>query len=190
MRLAPTPWGNPPHRGPVGVTPFPDSIARILRAVLSTGVIGSADRSISRVAGALSCAIFGSSASASCAGYRSRWLIHIFAFAAHRYLLDGIPRLRLPGSAVYPRFRPLRTSRRPGGYAFTPAPGGRGLHPHGNLSYELKGLIFNSRSTRKPKLPFDQRVAPRFSVSCPYQHDVAWDQDDARKRPSHPCNIS
>ena len=100
MRLAPTPWGNPPHRGPVGVTPFPDSIARILRAVLSTGVIGSADRSISRFAGALSCAIFGSSASASCAGYRSRWLIHIFAFAAHRYLLDGIPGLRLPGSAI------------------------------------------------------------------------------------------
>ncbi len=102
---------------------------------------------------------FGSSASASCAGQCSRWLNHTFTFAAHRCLRDGIPGLRLPGSAVYPRFRPLRTSRRPGGYAFTPAPGERGLHPHEKLSYEIKGFIFNSRSTRKPKLPFDQRVA-------------------------------
>ena len=75
---------------------------------------------------------FGSSASASCAGSRSRWLNHTFACAAHRCLLDGIPGVRLPGSAVYPRFRPLRTSRRPGGYAVTPAPGGRDLHPHEN----------------------------------------------------------
>src|SRR5687768_18220789 len=70
-----------------------------------------------------------------------RWFMvtmaqHTFACATHRCLLDGIPGLRLPGSAVYPRFRPLRTSRGPGGYAFTPAPGGRGLHPHGELSYE------------------------------------------------------
>ena len=50
-----------------------------------------------------------------------------FACAAHRCLLDGIPGVRLPGSAVYPRFRPLRTSRRPGGYAVTPAPGGVGI---------------------------------------------------------------
>ena len=34
---------------------------------------------------------FGSSASASCAGSRSRWLNHTFACAAHRCLLDGIP---------------------------------------------------------------------------------------------------
>src|SRR4029450_7454380 len=59
---------------------------------------------------------------------------HTFACAVHRCLLDGIPGERLPGSAVYPRFRPLRTSRRSGGYAVTPAPGGRGFHPHGNLS--------------------------------------------------------
>jgi hypothetical protein len=103
---------------------------------------------------------FGSSASASCAGWRSRWLNHTFACAAHKCLRDGIPGVRLPGSAVYPRFRPLRTSRRPGGYACTPAPGGRDLHPHEKLSYEVKGLLFNSRSTRKPRLPFDQRVAP------------------------------
>src|SRR5262245_15454218 len=60
-----------------------------------------------------------------------------FACAVHRCLLDGIPGVRLPGSAVYPRFRPLRTSRRPGGYAVTPAPGGRDLHPHGKLSYKV-----------------------------------------------------
>jgi hypothetical protein len=52
---------------------------------------------------------------------------YTFACAVHRCLLDGIPDLRLPGSAVYPRFRPLRTSRRPGGYAVTPAPGGVGI---------------------------------------------------------------
>src|SRR5438132_9882870 len=62
---------------------------------------------------------------------------HTFAYATHRCLLDGIPGVRLPGSAVYPRFRPLRTSRRPGGYAYTPAPGGRDLHPHGELSYKV-----------------------------------------------------
>src|SRR5215471_17191356 len=80
---------------------------------------------------------FGSSASASCAGSHSRWLHHTLAGAAPRCLLDGIPGVRLPGSAVSPRFRPLRTRRRPGGYAVTPAPGGRGLHPHGKLSYKV-----------------------------------------------------
>src|SRR5467141_5347756 len=62
---------------------------------------------------------------------------YTFAYAVHRCLLDGIPDVRLPGSAVYPRFRPLRASRRPGGYAVTPAPGGRDLHPHGKLSYKV-----------------------------------------------------
>src|SRR5215510_4941190 len=62
---------------------------------------------------------------------------HTFAGATPRCLLDGIPGLRLPGSAVEPRFRPLRTSREPGGYAVTPAPGGRELHPHEELSYEV-----------------------------------------------------
>ena len=84
---------------------------------------------------------FGSSASASCAGSRSRWLSHTFACAARRCLRDGIPGVRLPGSAVYPRFRPLRTSRRPGGYAVTPAPGGRGLHPHEKLSYKVNHYL-------------------------------------------------
>jgi hypothetical protein len=75
-----------------------------------------------------------------------RWVpltmaVHTFAGAVHRCLLDGIPGLRLPGSAVYPRFRPLRTSRRPGGYAVTPAPGGRDLHPHGELSYKVSNHL-------------------------------------------------
>jgi hypothetical protein len=84
---------------------------------------------------------FGSSASASCAGSRSRWLSHTFACAARRCLRDGIPGVRLPGSAVSPRFRPLRASRRPGGYAVTPAPGGRGLHPHEKLSYKVNHCL-------------------------------------------------
>src|SRR5713101_9242869 len=67
--------------------------------------------------------------------------LHIFACAAHRCLRDGMPGVRLPGSAVYPRFRPLRTSHRPGGYAVTPAPGGRDLHPHGTLSYKVNNYL-------------------------------------------------
>src|SRR5438270_12706508 len=86
--------------------------------------------------------------------------LHTFADAAHRCLLDGILGLRLPRSAVYPRFRPLRTSRRPGGYAVTPALGGKDLHLHES---RVARLIFTSRSTRKHALPFDQRVALRCS---------------------------
>ena len=110
-------------------------MACILRAVLSTGFLWQCRPvSIEGCRRRILCR-FGSSASASCAGSPSRWLNHTFAYATHRCLLDGIPGLRLPGSAVYPRCRPLRTSRRPGGYAVTPAPGGRDLHPHGELSY-------------------------------------------------------
>ena len=112
-------------------------MACILRAVLSTGLLWPC-RPV-RIEGCrrrLLCR-FGSSASASCAGAPSRWLNHPFASATQRCLRDGIPGLRLPGSAVYPRCRPLRTSRRPGGYAVTPAPGGRDLHPHGKLSYKV-----------------------------------------------------
>ena len=112
-------------------------MVRIRRAVLSTGFLGSACRSVSKAAGALSCAILAPARQPLALVRPSRWLNHTFACAAHRCLLDGIPRVRLPGSAVYPRFRPLRTSRRPGGYAVTPAPGGRDLHPHGELSYKV-----------------------------------------------------
>src|SRR5262249_33642577 len=55
--------------------------------------------------------------------------------------------VRLPESAVYPRFRPLRTSRRPGGYVVTPAPGGRDLHPHGELSYTAFGCAVCPRTS-------------------------------------------
>src|SRR5919198_3200786 len=55
---------------------------------------------------------------------------HVFACATHRFLLDGLSGLRLPDTAVYPRFSPLRTSRETGGYACTSAPEGWGLHPH------------------------------------------------------------
>ena len=80
-----------------------------------------------------------------------RWLnltmaLHPFACAVHRCLLDGIPSVRLPGSAVYPRCKPLRTSRRLGGYACTPAPRGRGLHPHGELSYKARGFAVCPRT--------------------------------------------
>src|SRR5712692_9133366 len=66
---------------------------------------------------------------------------YTFACAVHICLLDEIPDLRLPGSAVYPRFRPLRTSHRPGGYAVTTAHGGRDLHPHGALSYKVHNYL-------------------------------------------------
>ena len=79
----------------------------------------------------------GSSASASGAGALARWLHPPFASAARRGLRDGIPGVRLPGAAVSPRFRPLSASRRPGGDAVTPAPGGREAHPHGKLRYQV-----------------------------------------------------
>ena len=95
------------------------------------GFCGSADRSVGSAAGALSCAFWLQRLSLL------RWVMvtmapYTFACAAHRCLRDGIPSVRLPGSAIYPRFRPLRTSHRPGGYAVTPALGGRAFHPHGN----------------------------------------------------------
>ena len=129
IRLAPAPVIS---ERTYGVPPFPVAMARIRRVVLSTGFLWRCTPvSIEGCRRPLLCP-FGSSASASCAGWLSRWLNHTFALAAHRCLLDGIPGLRLPGSAVYPRFRPLRTSRRSGGYAVTPALGERGLHSHGN----------------------------------------------------------
>ena len=115
--------------------------------------MGSADRSVCKAAGALSCAVFGSSVSASCAGSHARWLNHTFACAVRRCLLDGIPGVRLPGSAVYPRSRSLRTSRGPGGYAVTPALGGRGLHPHGKLSYKVHLNLAVFLGTKVPFRP-------------------------------------
>ena len=78
------------HESTGQVTPFPVSIARILRAVLSTGFLGSAHRSVPPAAGALSLALWLQRFSLL------RWLYvtmapHTFACAAHRCLRDGIP---------------------------------------------------------------------------------------------------
>jgi hypothetical protein len=78
----------------------------------------------------------------------------------------GDPACGCQGSVVAPRCRPLQTSRRSGGSACTTAPGGRGSHPQGKRSDEGKGFFFHSRSTRKPRLPCDQRVAPRRTPCC------------------------
>jgi hypothetical protein len=96
---------------------------------------------------------FGSSVSASCAGAHSRWLHHTFACAVRRCRRDGIPGVRLPGAAVSPRSRSLRTSRGPGGYAVTPALGGRGLHPHGKLSYKVHLNLAVFLGTKAPFRP-------------------------------------
>src|SRR4029450_5241689 len=58
---------------------------------------------------------FGSSVSASYAGLQSRWLNHVFAFAAHRFLLSERSKGGSYTLAVYPRCNPLRTSRGVGG---------------------------------------------------------------------------
>jgi hypothetical protein len=71
---------------------------------------------------------------------------HPFACAAHRCWLDGRPRSRLPGSAVYPRSRPWRTSRESGGEAGPLAPRGRDLHPHGELSYNALSVAIFPRT--------------------------------------------
>jgi hypothetical protein len=111
----------------------------LLRFPLSTGFRDGADGA-ARWLPASSPVPFGSSVSASYAGLQSRWLNHVFAFATQRFLLDGVSGLRLPDTAVYPRFSPLRTSRGTGGYACTSAPEGWGLHPHEDGVTRLYGL--------------------------------------------------
>src|SRR5215510_14666824 len=68
--------------------------------------------------------------------------------------------MRLPGSAVSPRCSPLRTSREAGGYAVTPARGGRGLHPHGKLSYEVHPYLAIFLETRVPFRPTGRTSVP------------------------------
>src|SRR5919199_6309970 len=127
---------------------------------------------------------FGSSVSASCAGSQSRWLNHTFACAVHRCLLDGIPGMRLPGSAVYPRFSPLRTSRWAGGYAVTPALGGRGLHPHGKLSYEVHPHLAVFLETRVPFRPTGRTSVPA-ELSSPDRLRVGGTDLAGGARPYH-----
>jgi hypothetical protein len=64
-------------------------------------------------------------------------------------------RMRLPDTAVSPRFRPLRTSRRSGGYTFTPCTWRKGLSPLWRLSYKTNVL----RLAREHTLSFSQRLA-------------------------------
>ena len=51
-----------------------DAPAHIRRAVLSTGFLGRADRSVSKAAGAVSCAVLAPACQPLSAGSRSRWL--------------------------------------------------------------------------------------------------------------------
>jgi hypothetical protein len=136
LRLAPAP-GLAPARTDGG-TPCPVLMTRIRRAVRSTGCMWQCIPVRFPTAGAVSCAFWLQRIRLF------RWVVlpmahHTFADAAHRCLRDGIPGVRLPGSVVYPRFNPLRTSRRVGGYAVTSAPEGVGIelrraHPKGHVS--------------------------------------------------------
>jgi hypothetical protein len=163
------------------VTPFPVPIARIRRAVLSTGSMAVQAGQWFRLPAPSPVPFWLQRLSLL------RWVEvtmahHTFAGATRRCLLNGIPGSRLPGSAIYPRFRPLRTSRGSGGYAVTPAPGGRGLHPHGELSYKTDVL----RLTREPGLSFSQRIARdplqhpaalvRLSVRAPRSLMMEWEE--------------
>src|SRR2546427_553730 len=133
------PVGTYSMRGPVspramGGYSVPSSHRRIRRAVLSTGFMAVHAGQWFRLPAPYPVPFWLQRVSLL------RWVEitmarHTFACAAYRCLLSGIPGVRLPGSAIYPRSRPLRTSREPGGYAVTPAPRGRDLHPHEELSY-------------------------------------------------------
>jgi hypothetical protein len=74
MRLAPAPVVPDFSERTDGVTPFPVSMVRIPRAVLSTGLLWQCQPvSVEGCRRRILCR-FGSSASASCAGWPSRWL--------------------------------------------------------------------------------------------------------------------
>jgi len=137
MRLAPTPCGDRPHRGRLGVTPFLITIDRTLRVTLSTGFCDGTSWSVRWLPATYPAPIWLQRFSPF------RWFTftmahHVFACATHRFLLGRISGLRLPDTAVYPRFSPLRTSRQTGGYACTSAPEGQGLHLHGDEVTRLK----------------------------------------------------
>src|SRR5262249_49977988 len=113
-----------------------------------------------------------------------------------RCLLDGIPGMRLPGAAVYPRSRSLRTSRGPGGYAVTPALGGRGLHPHGKLSYKVHLNLAVFLGTKVPFRPTGRTYISAEISDCvcslqllQYQHLALtyWKPHVASTWPSWTC---
>ena len=140
MRLAPTPEGPWPHRGPLGVTPFPLSIVRPLRATLSTGFRDSAHWSELWLPASYPVPFWLQRVSLW------RWATITMAQPRLRLRCPEVPakravRVRLPALAVYPRCNPLRTRRGVGGHAVTSAPEGRGLHPHGDGVTRPCGLM-------------------------------------------------
>jgi hypothetical protein len=173
MRLAPAPVGSHVSERTYGVTPFPVSMVASVGRCSPPGFLAVQTGQYRRLPAPYPVP-FGSSASASCAGSRSRWLNHTFACAAHRCLLDGIPGVRLPGSAVYPRFRPLRTSRQPGGYAVTPAPGGRDLHPHGKLSYKVDNYLAVYPEAEASFRPTDRTSMNAVLICQPHAAKTSW----------------
>jgi hypothetical protein len=99
LRLAPAPVIQSVSERPYGVTPFPVPMVASVGRCSPPGFSGSAHRSVSKAAGALSCAFWLQRVSLL------RWFAftmaqRTFAYAAPRCLLDGIPGSRLPGSAV------------------------------------------------------------------------------------------
>lgn len=87
IRLAPTQESDQLPRGPLGVTPFPISIARTFRATLSTGFRDRASWSESRLPGSYPLPFWLQRVS------RLRWFAftmaqRVFAVAAHGFLLS------------------------------------------------------------------------------------------------------
>src|SRR5215831_6751187 len=99
---------------------------------------------------------------------------HVFACAAHRFLRDGISGLRLPDTAVYPRFSLLRTSREAGGYACTSAPEGWGLHPHEDRVTRLCSLAacLEVRTSFQPTGHRSDFVVDRWASDVKAAHTV------------------
>jgi|RhiMetdeSRZDD1v2_1073273.scaffolds.fasta_scaffold43952_6 hypothetical protein len=89
-----------------------------------------------------------------------RWVAFTMARLSLRLRYPSTPArrvsgVRLPDTAVSPRFSPLRTSRWAGGDAFTPASGGQDLHLHKDRVTRRFAL----RLARRFSPPFSQRVA-------------------------------
>jgi hypothetical protein len=150
--------GSCPTRHAVGTCSRPCVRARIglLRSQLPwvasvgrgfpPGFWGSADRSVMPAAGAVSCALLAPALQPLTLGRFDDGSSHLRwrcpERPARRDTRHEAARLRF-----FPRFRPLRTSRGSGGYAGTPAPGGRDLHPHGKLSYKALSFAIFPRTS-------------------------------------------
>ena len=174
LRLAPTPWGDRPTEGRWRLLRSPFPLLASVGRCSPPGFVAVQTGQYRRLPAPYPVPFWLQRVSLL------RWFaftmaLYTFAYAAHRCLRDGIPGVRLPGSAVYPRFRPLRTSRRSGGYACTPAPGGRDLHPHEKLSYKAlrfaiyprTGVLFRStgRTSTKAVLMLQPQAAKTCSMA-------------------------